>query len=182
MMMTNSFCNNLNSREQACFDAVCKWRRVEIKKQWVETSIPSFLIVKDKTLSIILLKIIFMPVFFMAFISKFIWETIALPFSIAATYLSPMNIEGTGERNLQGIHHRFVPYVSLSPQYYICCVNDWVEILYGKPEALRYSLREYIDPAMVQHIQSLYGDDINLHTRHILADAREKLSRRLGNY
>ncbi|MFL0809359.1 MAG: hypothetical protein K6L76_02995 [Agarilytica sp.] len=91
-----------------------------------------------------------------------------------------IDIEGVGERNIQGVHHRLVPYISLSPQYYICCVNDWVEILYGQPEAIRYSLKEYIDPSMVENIQSLYGDDADKYTRYILADAREKLSQKLG--
>ncbi len=182
MVITNSFCNNLNSREQACFNAVSKWRRAELKNKWLNALVPCFLKLENKPSHIVLFEVVFSPLLFVVYIAKFIWETISLPFSMIETYFSPVNINGTGERSIQGIHHRLVPYISLSPQYYIYCVNEWVEILYGEPQALRCSLKEFIDPAMVENIQSLYGDDLNSHTRHILASAREKLSRRLGNY
>lgn len=176
----------MTEAEEACFRAARELQREEILSQFqqqLRPVLPFFKYAKYQSLPIriiyFLLILIVLPLLLLIWIVRIALNLIQLPFHYGATYFLPKDFRPPGERNIQGMHSAFTPYVNLSPIHYIECFNTWIKLLYGEQAALEYQLENYFDVKLLR--EKPVGDEA-IHLRNSLRIARERISRELGHY
>lgn len=179
----------MSDNELRCFRAAMKWQRREALQQLFQALIPRLPYREKARKQTAIVKLVYAlmmlalsPVLALAWLLHAVFQLVAFPFQILSTFLSPNDLKGPGERNLQGIHNAFIPHFDLSPHYYMLCVNDWIAILYGQQTLDTHRM----DKQVSVRNMALFGvsnPELNeLPLRNALSQARETLSQQLGHY
>ncbi len=175
-------------REKACYAALVRWRRRQLLQEWRNVLLPRLYPQKPlKKMTVISLlfyvitTLVLLPFSLLVWLLSLAYESIRFPIVFVETLFPPKSYS-VGERNIQGIHNVFVAYAPLTPDNYIRCVDEWIGILYG-PEVLKAcSFTDCIDHTLIRKMRGLYSGDMDEHYGRIFANARERFSKRNGNY
>ncbi len=175
-------------REKACYAAFVKWHRIQLFQEWRRALIPQLYPQKpDENMTFsglvayMAVALFLLPFSIVVWLLSFVYESVRYPVLLLASILPPKSYS-VGERNIQGIHNAFVQYAGLTPDNYIRCVDDWITILYG-PEVLKAcSFACCIDHSLIRKMRGLYSGDMDEHYGRIFANARERFSKKNGNY
>lgn len=166
-----------------------KWQRRELQQELFRSLSPQLPFIDYFREKNVLLKLVYsvviltvIPLLTMLWLVNAALHGLLFPYRYWAAYVKPRNLKGPGERNIQGVYNAFAKHLNLSPEHYICCVNDWVGILYGE-EALRNNRMEnYVDVSKFKPTRAFTTKAATSHLRSILTIARETLSQNLGCY
>jgi len=181
----------MTQKEAECFRAVRKWQRAYLRQRLGQAIFPRppFINLFRKThmlgkFLMIILMIVLLPVLIVIWIVRALISLLIFPFMVISTYIRPYALRAPGERNIRGVHYQFARHINLTPELYIKCVDDWVSVLYGPEKLPEYSLATYLDASYALQKRIVHEDDAALNSllKTQISNAREDLSRDLGNY
>ena len=174
----------LTLAEAQCFERAQYWQRKSLQRQLIQGFTPKmwfkFLYRTHTRSSIILLTIVSSPLIVAYHLAKAVILLLAYPFRRLKLSIVPANIHGAGERNLKGIHNAFHQHINLPADYYIACVNDWIEILFGKQALESHRMEHHLD--MERVLNKDFPDYLSGHTRNVVYMARDSISDILGHF
>ncbi|WP_096085555.1 hypothetical protein [Agaribacterium haliotis] len=181
----------MTSKEAQCFRCLRRWQRIWIWQQFKQRLVPTPLFKQslsqagglNKLLPLLML-ILSSPLWLSWWLIRLFFFLLHLPWTLSLSLIRPPGLRAPGERNIKGLHYQFAPYISLPPELYIRCVDDWVCILYGADKLPKYSLSTYLDAEYLLHrrLGLKANKDLDRLILSQISNAREDLSRDLGHY
>ena len=113
---------------------------------------------------------------------EYVLLLLRFPAALADTYKVPKAVRSPGEKTLVGIHSAFQHILDLPDGMYVCCIDEWLPILFGA-RGEGQLMAQYVEREH-QRQQAVEVSEFQLaaQMRSELAIAREKLSKRLGHY
>ncbi len=115
---------------------------------------------------------------------KWVFRLIVFPFRYIKTFFVPKTLSAPGEKTLVGLHNAFSMHMNLGASDYVCCLNDWIRVLYGENKLSERQLNDLVGDEL-RNIQFHTADtdsDLTLAHRSMVSVSREKLSKALGHY
>ncbi len=175
-------------REKACYAALKRWYRKQLFDEWRRALTPQFYPEKPQETMTFLgqatylfFTFFLLPFSIVVWVLSFVYESVRYPTLLLTTIFPPKSYS-VGERNIQGVHNTFVQYASLTPDNYIQCVDEWISILYGHEVLKACSFSDCIDHSLIRKMRGLYSGDMDEHFGRIFSNARERFSKKNGNY
>ena len=180
--------NRMTPKEAQCYRLIKSWERknhLRILSKACFPDLPYYNEMHDtsifaKAIYFIIL-IALTPILIPFTLIRLILILLALPYNLLSTYTIPRNLQAPGERNIQGLFHAFSQFMNLPQDYQFFCINDWVKVMYGEDTYKQHNMFRYIQDERQAH---QYNEAIPKegYEGHVASNAREMLSRQLGNY
>lgn len=105
-----------------------------------------------------------------------------LPLRLMLTCWLPKGIVAPGEKNLSGMHNAFARHFQLTETAYVDCFDAWIAVLYSERVVAGCSLRAELSRERLRIRESGGDADSSLYLKSFIAQARERLSQKLGHY
>lgn len=182
----------LSEAESACFDIARRYHRrrlvaelVDIKAMLWPRNLERLSWSTDGTRFLVqcLVLVVYLPVNFLIQLLKSIQNLLFFPFRFAASYITPSALHAPGEKNLVGLYNAFFPFLKLSPDDAVSCIDEWVPVLYGPAKAKTHRLARYVDDERIKQMKVAKQSGVMAASfRSYRAIARERLSKDLGHY
>jgi len=180
----------MTEQEAKCFKALRHWQRAFFTNDFLKMvlSKPTFVRTYEEgsvssKIKIVILFIVLLPILLFIWIYKIIKYLFIFSFKYLNTFRTPNKLRPPGERNINGIHNQFNPYMTLPPTFYIKCIDSWIAILYGKEKLSEFSLDHYLDTDFLfnqyEYAQTNEEKSLLINQVH---EARSELSQELGHY
>lgn len=115
---------------------------------------------------------------------KLSFRLFAFPFRYIKTFIVPKSLSAPGEKTLVGLHNAFSNHLNLGASDYVCCLNDWIRVLYGEAKLNEKQLSTFVNDELKTIQQHAVDEDTDLMSAHrlMVSASREKLSKALGHY
>ena len=187
---SNKLDRSMSRGEAQCFRIIRKWQRKALLRNLRRAIFPGLPYYSQFSKApagtrfwYFLLVLILMPLLIIAAIFRGLYVAAMFPYRYLSTYIVPHDIKAPGEASIQGIHHAFSNYFELPTDFYLCCVDDWVETLYGSEALNAHRMEFYVDLQKIMNMETLKrNEDVTAHLRSTVHIAREQLSKELGSY
>ncbi len=182
----------LSEAESACFDIARRYHRrrlvadlVDVKALFWPRNLKRLSWSNDGSRFIVqcLVLTVYLPLNFIFQLLKSAQNILFFPFRFAVSWLTPGSLHAPGEKNLVGLYNAFFPFLRLSPEDAVACIDEWVPVLYGSAKAKVHRLARYVDDERIKQMKIAQQSGVMAASfRSYRAIARERLSKDLGHY
>ncbi|UTA46378.1 hypothetical protein L1F30_09340 [Simiduia sp. 21SJ11W-1] len=182
----------LSEAESACFDVARRYHRrrlvadlVDVKAMLWPRNLKRLSWSDDGMRFLVqcLVLVVYLPFNFLYQLLVTLQNLLLFPFKYLASWFTPQALHAPGEKNLVGLYNAFFPFLSLSPDDAVACIDEWVPILYGSAKARAHRLARYVDDERIKQMKVAKQSGVMAASfRSYRAIARERLSKDLGHY
>lgn len=182
----------LSEAEAECFSIAGKYQRraliaglIDFNRLFWPANIKRLSWSKDGARFLVqcLVLVIYIPLNALFYSLKALHNLLLFPFRFVGSFFKPSGLHSPGEKNLVGLYNAFFPFLALSPDDAVSCIDDWVPVLYGQLKSNKHKLAQYVADERLKQLKAAQQSGVMAASfRSFRAIARERLSKDLGHY